>query len=84
MPESRGRGRPKKRDEPPRPQSQGLPTPNPTWWVPVMCGLMILGVVWIATFYISQGQWPVPISYWNLAIGLGAIMAGFAMATRWR
>ncbi len=56
---------------------------NPTWWVPVMCALMIIGVLWVATFYISGGSLPVDIGYWNLGIGLGLIMVGFAMTTRW-
>jgi len=58
---------------------------NPQWFVPVMSGLMILGVLWVATFYISAGQFPVgSIGYWNLGIGMGLIMAGFIMSTRWR
>lgn len=87
MPESRGREGAKERsrrtaDLPKR--SQTLQS-NPAWFVPVMCGLMILGVLWVATFYITAGSWPIAaIRYWNLAIGMGLIMAGFAMSTRWR
>lgn len=86
MPESRGRARSKSRrgDDPVKPARSAGPLTNPPWFVPVMCALMIVGVVWVATFYISSGAFPVPIGYWNLAIGLGAIMAGFVMATRWR
>jgi len=58
---------------------------NPQWFVPVMSGLMILGVLWVATFYISAGALPVgSIGYWNLGIGMGLIMAGFVMSTRWK
>ncbi len=50
-----------------------------------MSALMIFGVLWVATFYISEGKFPVgSIGYWNLGIGMGAIMAGFAMSTRWK
>lgn len=89
MPESKGRPRPRKsarpedagRAEAPKAQQVG----NPSWFVPVMCGLMIFGVLWVATFYIATDtNWPAPIGYWNLVVGLGAIMAGFIMATRWR
>lgn len=86
MPESKGRpdkntrSRDKAREQTPVAKQVA----NPSWWVPVMCGLMILGVVWVSTFYITSGDWPAPIGYWNLVVGLGAIMAGFAMATRWR
>ncbi|GAA1172077.1 hypothetical protein GCM10009584_11260 [Ornithinimicrobium humiphilum] len=87
MPESRGRAGAKKRAQRVselEPQTQKLPS-NPGWFVPVMCGLMILGVLWVATFYVTSGDWPIAaIRYWNLAIGMGMIMAGFGMATRWR
>lgn len=86
MPKSRGRdgakARAKRSTE--LPQTQKLKS-NPAWFVPVMCGLMILGVLWVATFYITSGELPIaPIGYWNLAIGMGLIMAGFVMATNWR
>lgn len=83
MPDPQGRpraSRPTPEHTTPRPQQIG----NPSWFAPVMTGLMVLGVLWVATFYISGGSWPAPIGYWNLAVGLGSIMAGFVMATRWR
>lgn len=87
MPESRGRPGARKRAQTvsqTEPRTQSLPS-NPSWFVPVMSGLMILGVLWVATFYITSGNWPIgPIGYWNLGIGMGLIMAGFVMATRWR
>lgn len=86
MPESRGRkgARERARRSTELPQTQTLPS-NPSWFVPVMCALMIVGVLWVATFYISSGSLPIgPIGYWNLGIGMGLIMIGFIMATRWR
>ncbi|MFK5633371.1 MULTISPECIES: cell division protein CrgA [unclassified Ornithinimicrobium] len=87
MPESRGREGAKQRAQRASqltPQTQKLPS-NPSWFVPVMSGLMILGVLWVSIFYITSGDWPIePIGYWNLAIGMGLIMSGFVMATRWR
>jgi hypothetical protein len=86
VPESRGREGAKQRAQRASqlPASQTLPA-NPSWYVPVMCALMILGVLWVATFYITAGQWPIQaIRYWNLGIGMGLIMTGFLMATRWR
>lgn len=87
MPESRGREGAKQRAQRASqltPQTQKLPS-NPSWFVPVMTGLMILGVLWVSTFYITSGDWPIAaIGYWNLAIGMGLIMTGFVMATRWR
>lgn len=58
---------------------------NPGWFVPVMVGMMVLGVLWVSVFYITSGRLPIAsIGYWNLGIGMGLIMAGFVMSTRWR
>ncbi len=62
------------------------PAPTPRWWVPVMLGLMIAGLLWIVVFYLSGvAQLPVPaLGAWNLGVGFALIIAGFAMTTRWR
>jgi hypothetical protein len=51
-----------------------------------MLGLMIVGLVWVVTYYISGvHQFPVPqLGRWNLGVGFGFMMAGFLMTTRWR
>lgn len=87
MPESRGREGARQRAR--RTSELSQPTQklqsNPAWFVPVMCALMVVGVLWVATFYITGGEWPIAsIRYWNLGIGMGLIMAGFGMATQWR
>ena len=69
--------------------------PNPAWFKPVMFGFMILGLVWILTFYISNQYLPLGsvfakdlpalnLGSWNLLIGFGLAMIGFGMATRWK
>lgn len=68
---------------------QPIPGMNPTWWAPVMCTLMVVGLLWIVVFYLlsngTKDTWPIPgIGYGNLAIGFGMIMAGFLMTTRWK
>ncbi|GAB48805.1 cell division protein CrgA [Mobilicoccus pelagius] len=61
------------------------PKPNPSWYVPVMVGLMVLGLLWIVVFYLTAGTFPVqPWGNWNLAAGFGLIIAGFLMTTNWR
>jgi len=61
------------------------PRPSPRWWVPVMLGLMVAGLVWIVVFYLSSSEYPVPgIGAGNLAAGFALILVGFAMTTRWR
>ncbi len=60
-------------------------TPNPGWYVPVMVALMILGLLWIVAFYLTQGVFPIAaIGNWNLAIGFSLVIAGFLMTTNWR
>ena len=60
-------------------------TPNPVWFKPVMVGFLLLGLVWIIVFYVSQGQFPIPsIGSWNILVGFGIAMIGFLMTTRWR
>lgn len=80
------RGTKKRQDKPMK-----IDGANPTWWVPVMLGLMVVGLIWIVVFYLTQGKAPLPIGkegdgarYWNLAIGFGLIMVGFVMTTRWK
>jgi hypothetical protein len=58
---------------------------NPIWLKPIMFGLMLLGLAWILTYYISGIGWPVPaIGAWNIAVGFGIMFAGFLMTTRWK
>lgn len=82
MPESRVR---RKAPFTPPPSRSGAARPNPPWFVPVMLGLMVVGLLWVVVYYISQTAYPVPkIGNWNLLIGFGLLLAGFGMTTRWR
>ncbi|MFT8873360.1 cell division protein CrgA [Bifidobacterium aquikefiri] len=57
---------------------------NSSWFVPVMCAFMIIGVIWCVVYYLNSG-YPIPsIGAWNLAIGFGLIMIGFFMTMAWR
>ncbi|MGP4030664.1 cell division protein CrgA [Pseudarthrobacter sp. 1C304] len=83
MPESKRR----KRTNPETPQTSAAQAykPNPVWFKPVMFGLMIIGLLWIITFYISEGAYPV--AAWgsaNIIAGFGIAIIGFLMTTRWR
>jgi len=51
-----------------------------------MLGLMVIGLLWVVTYYISGvHQYPLPgIERWNLGVGFGLMLAGFLMTTRWR
>ena len=83
MPESSRRKKPA--SAAPVTAEPGVQKPNPRWWAPVMVGLMVVGLIWIVVFYITQQAYPVPdIGLWNLGIGFGVAMVGFLMTTRWR
>jgi hypothetical protein len=82
VPESKGRA---KATYTPPPRKSKAAVGNPPWFVPVMVGLLVLGLLWVVTFYVTQGAYPIPgISYWNLGIGFALMISGFAMTTRWR
>lgn len=83
MPESKGRAKPAYTPPPKRTSTKYLT--SPPWFVPVMLGLMLLGLLWVVTFYVSEAKYPIPnIGYWNLGIGFGLMISGFLMTTRWR
>lgn len=59
--------------------------PNPVWFKPVMFGFMLIGLLWIITYYISGATLPIPgLDAWNIAIGFGIVFVGFMMTLRWR
>lgn len=51
-----------------------------------MAGCFVLGIGWLATFYITNGTLIGfrAIGNWNLLVGFALILAGFVLATRWR
>lgn len=62
-----------------------FPSPTPLWYQVIMFSLIVLGVLWIIVFYITQSLYPIPgIGNWNIGIGVGLMMAGLLMTTRWR
>ena len=78
--------KPRKRTASVAPQTSAAAyKPNPVWFKPVMFGLMIIGLLWIITFYITEGAFPVQA--WgslNIVAGFGIAIIGFLMTTRWR
>lgn len=67
------------------PTPSGSDAPNPVWFKPIMFGFMLVGLVWILVYYVSQSSWPIPsIGPWNIMVGFGIMFIGFLMTTRWR
>ncbi|HCG54608.1 MULTISPECIES: cell division protein CrgA [Brevibacterium] len=59
--------------------------PNPRWFLPVLIGLLLIGLIWLVTFYVSQGAFPVEAwGNWNILVGFAFFVAGLIMSTRWR
>lgn len=57
---------------------------NPGWFVPLFCALMIIGLIWAVTYYLTT-DYPIPgIGAWNLAIAFAILMVGFLMTMWWR
>lgn len=62
--------------------------PVPTWYKVLMFGLMIVGLLWIVTFYVANMvgvDVPIPgIGNWNILVGFGIALVGFIMMMGWR
>ena len=82
MPKSRVR----KKDDftpPPKRDDDG---PSGRWVVPTMLTLLLLGLLWIILFYITEAAIPGmdALGGWNLIVGMGLIVGGFLTATKWK
>jgi len=86
----------KKSDYTPRPASssssslstsatKGL-APSPTWYPILMVVVLVIGLAWIAVYYIAGDKVAVikDIGAWNFAVAFGIMMVGLIMAVRWR
>ncbi len=83
MPESKPRKRTARASQ--QASAASADKPNAVWFKPVMFGLMIIGLLWIITFYISEATMPVGAwGSWNIVAGFGIAIVGFLMTTRWR
>lgn len=74
------------KSKPERPQAtRSEDAPNAVWFKPVMFGFMILGLIWIIVFYVTNSAFPIPqLGAWNILVGFGIAFIGFIMTTRWR
>ena len=83
MPESKGRDNRSSAYVPP--QTSKATAPNPAWWAPVFITLLVLGLLWIVVYYISEYRFPIEsLGAWNLGVGFVLLMSGFIMTMRWR
>jgi hypothetical protein len=67
------------------PPSRAKSKVSPPWLAPTMVGLLLVGLAWIALYYVTGGHLPVrALGAWNLAIGFVMIIGGVALSTKWR
>lgn len=62
---------------------------SPRWLAPAMVGSWLVGLAWIATFYVTAStNTDLPLitalNNWNLLIGFALIIFGVVLSTRWR
>ena len=58
---------------------------SPPWLLPTMLASLIVGLVWIVVFYVSQEKWPVSaLGAWNLVVGFAFLVFGVVLSTKWR
>ena len=70
---------------PPPEKTRAAQLVSPRWLVPTMVTSMVLGLLWIVVYYVTQTEYPIQsLGNWNMAIGFGLIGIGFALATRWK
>ena len=67
------------------PPSRAKSKVSPPWLVPTMLGLLLVGLAWIALYYVTGGKLPISaLGAWNLAVGFALIIGGVALSTKWR
>lgn len=83
MPKSRVRKKPVYTPPPTRSPRKKV---SPVWLAPLMLACLVLGLAWIALYYITNGgpAWMASIGGWNLLGGFGLIIIGVLLSTQWR
>jgi len=70
---------------PPKQDTKAVRIGSPRWLVPVMVGCFVVGLLWVVTYYVTQTDYPVGAwGLWNMGVGFGLIIVGFALSTRWK
>ena len=69
------------------PPSKAKAKVSPRWLAPTMVGSLLLGLVWIALYYVTSNNGPgLPVpafGAFNLVIGFALFITGVVLATRW-
>ena len=62
---------------------------SPRWIAPAMVACWLIGLAWIATYYVAAStSTNIPVMHglgnWNLGIGFVVIIVGVVLSTKWR
>jgi hypothetical protein len=69
----------------PPPEKAPVRVGSPRWLAPLMVTFFLIGLAWLVTWYITEQRYPIrDIGSWNMGVGFGFILIGFALATRWK
>ena len=67
------------------PQKSQTVKVSPRWLAPTMVVSWIIGILWIATYYVApNAPFIGDLQNWNLLIGFVFIIFGVVLSTRWR
>ncbi|NUS74531.1 MAG: cell division protein CrgA [Corynebacteriales bacterium] len=59
--------------------------PSPRWVPIVALALIAIGMVWLVTYYMTAGDYPVAAwGPWNIAAGFSGIVISLGIFTQWR
>jgi Cell division protein CrgA len=69
----------------PPPSKSARKKVSPPWMGPAIVACLIIGLAWIAVYYITQGSVAgmSALGAWNLVVGFAFIIAGVVLSTRW-
>jgi hypothetical protein len=70
----------------PPPPKSGKRRVSPPWVGPTIVVCLVLGLAWIAVYYVTQGSFPgmSALGSWNLVVGFALVISGVTLSTRWR
>ena len=59
---------------------------SPVWYVSIMLGFMLAGLLWLIVYYLAADKisWMGSLNAWNFLIGFSLMVAGLLMTMKWR